>query len=58
MTHAPPLPDLSELSDAAKDALIVALWTRLDAALAAGRAVSDGIFILMPAPLQRGEPLR
>ena len=35
MTHAPPLPDLSQLSDAEKDALIVALWTQLDAALAA-----------------------
>ncbi|MCH7778058.1 MAG: hypothetical protein IH878_16235, partial [Gemmatimonadetes bacterium] len=35
MTHAPPLPDLSQLSDAAKDALIVALRTQLDAALAA-----------------------
>ena len=35
MTHAPPLPDLSQLSDGAKDALIVALWTQLDAALAA-----------------------
>ena len=35
MTHAPPLPDLGQLSDAAKDALIVALWTQLDAALAA-----------------------
>ncbi|MCH9051633.1 MAG: hypothetical protein IIA72_11210, partial [Proteobacteria bacterium] len=35
MTHAPPLPDLSQLSDAAKDALIVALQTQLDAALAA-----------------------
>ncbi len=33
MTHAPPLPDLGQLSDAAKDALIVALWTQLDAAL-------------------------
>ena len=35
MTHAPPLPDLSQLSDAEKDALIMALWTRLDATLAA-----------------------
>ena len=35
MTHAPPLPDLSQLSDPEKDALIVALWTQLDAALAA-----------------------
>ncbi len=35
MTHAPPLPDLGQLSDAEKDALIVALWTQLDAALAA-----------------------
>ena len=35
MTHAPPLPDLSQLSDAEKDALIVALWIQLDAALAA-----------------------
>ena len=35
MTHAPPLPDLSQLSDAEKDALIVALWTQLDAARAA-----------------------
>ena len=35
MTHAPPLPDLSRLSDTEKDALIMALWTQLDAALAA-----------------------
>ncbi len=35
MTRAPPLPDLSQLSDLEKDALIVALWTRLDAALTA-----------------------
>ncbi len=35
MTHAPPLADLSQLSVAEKDALIVALWTQLDAALAA-----------------------
>ncbi len=35
MTHAPPLPDLSQLSGAEKDALIVALRTQLDAALAA-----------------------
>ena len=35
MTHAPPLSDLSQLSGAEKEALIVALWTRLDAALAA-----------------------
>ncbi len=35
MTHAPPLADLSQLSGAEKKALIVALWTRLDAALAA-----------------------
>ena len=35
MTHAPPLPDLSQLSDAEKDALIVVLWTQLDVALAA-----------------------
>lgn len=35
MTHAPPLPDLSQLFVAEKDALVVALWTRLDAALAA-----------------------
>ncbi len=34
MTQAPPLPDLGQLSDAAKDALVVALQTRLDAALA------------------------
>ncbi len=34
MTHAPPLPDLSQLSDADKDALIMALRTQLDAALA------------------------
>ena len=34
MTHAPPLPDLGQLSDADKDALIMALWTQLDAALA------------------------
>ena len=37
MTHPPPLPVLSQLSDAAKDALIAALWTQLDAALAANR---------------------
>lgn len=35
MSHAAPLADLSQLSDAEKDALIVALWTQLDAALAA-----------------------
>ncbi len=35
MTHAPPLPDLSQLSGAAKDALIVALRTQLDATLTA-----------------------
>ena len=35
MTHAPPLADISQLSGAEKVALIVALWTRLDAALAA-----------------------
>ena len=35
MTDAPPLADLSQLSGAEKEALIVALWTRLDAALAA-----------------------
>ena len=34
MTQAPPLPDLGRLSDADKDALIMALRTRLDAALA------------------------
>ncbi len=33
MTHAPPLPDLGQLSDADKDVLIMALWTQLDAAL-------------------------
>ena len=35
MTHAPQLPDLSQLSDVEKDALIMALWTQLDATLAA-----------------------
>ncbi len=35
MTHAPPLPDLGQLSDAEKDALNMALRTQLDAALAA-----------------------
>ena len=34
MTQAPPLSDLGQLSDADKDALIMALQTRLDAALA------------------------
>ncbi len=34
MTFAPPIPDLGRLSDAARDAPIVALWTQLDAALA------------------------
>ena len=34
MTRAPPLPDLGQLSDADKDALIMALWTQLDAAVA------------------------
>ena len=34
MTQAPPLSDLGQLSDADKDALIIALQTRLDAALA------------------------
>ncbi len=33
MTHAPPLADLSQLSVAEKDALVVALCTRLNAAL-------------------------
>ena len=31
MTHAPPLADLNQLSGAEKEALIVALWTRLAA---------------------------
>jgi transposase len=35
MTRLPPLPDLSRLSHAEKDALIMALWTQLDAAVAA-----------------------
>ncbi len=35
MTQAPLLPDLGQLFDAEKDALIVALWTQLDAVLAA-----------------------
>ncbi len=35
MTHAPPLANLSQLSVAEKDALVVALCTRLNAALAA-----------------------
>ena len=34
MAHAPPLPNLGQISDADKDALIMALWTQLDAALA------------------------
>lgn len=34
MTQLPPVPDLSRLSHAEKDALIMALWTRLDDALA------------------------
>jgi hypothetical protein len=34
MTQAPPLPDLGQLSDTDKDALIMALRTQLDAALA------------------------
>ena len=58
MTFAPPIPDLGRLSDAAEDTPIVALWTQLDVALAASGANSDGIFVLMPAPLHRGEPLR
>ena len=33
MAHAPPLPNLGQISDADKDALIMALWTQLDAAL-------------------------
>ncbi len=35
MAHASPLPNLCQISDADKDALIMALWTQLDAALAA-----------------------
>ncbi len=35
MTQAPPLPDHGQLSDADKDALVMALRTQLDAALAA-----------------------
>jgi hypothetical protein len=35
MTQVPALPDLGQLSDAAKDALVVTLRTQLDAALAA-----------------------
>ena len=34
MSQLPPVPDLSRLSHAEKDALIMALWTRLDEALA------------------------
>ena len=34
MAHVPPLPDLNQLSDADKDALIMALRTQLDAASA------------------------
>ncbi len=34
MTQAPPLPDLGQLSDADKDALVMVLRTQLDAALA------------------------
>ena len=34
MTQAPPLPDLGQLSGADKDALVMALRTQLDAALA------------------------
>ena len=34
MTQVPPLPDLGQLSDADKDALVMSLRTQLDAALA------------------------
>ena len=47
MTRAPPLLDLSQLSDAERDALIVALWTQSDAALAANTELMVKVEALM-----------
>ncbi len=46
MAHVPPLPDLNQLSDADKDALIVALRTQLDGALAANAELMEKVAAL------------
>jgi hypothetical protein len=53
MTHAPPLADLSQLPEAKLDTLIVARWTKLDAAVVAN-AEPDGGVALATALCRRG----
>jgi hypothetical protein len=61
MTQLPPLSDLGRLSHAEKDALIIALWTRVNQGLArveeltAGVAGNDG-HVIAPGEQRNAQP--